>query len=312
MKIRYGIAGHETVSMSQAQLDPKFETYVRDQPRISYVQPDDPWPVRQFIASIEVMFGRRKIESIYRELKRNPFVIDEFFDAAFTATNIQPTFNTEQISKIPKQGPLVFVANHPFGVIDGMALCKIALQARGNFRILIHAMLCQDRDLAPYFLPIDFRETKAALKNNIHAKRSALEYLNQDIPILIFPAGFVSTADRRGFGRVVDAPWTTFAAKLIRDANAAVVPVFFHGQNSRRFHVASHVAEPLRMALLLNEALKKFGHSVSAEIGDPLLWDTLATFDSRQTLTDYLYEKVQVLAPTPTARKSRLIRLPRK
>ena len=154
MKIRYGIAGHETVSMSQAQLDPKFETYVRDQPRISYVQPDDPWLVRQFIAGIEIMFGRRKIESIYRELKRNPFVIDEFFDAAFTATNIQPTFNTEQISKIPKRGPLVFVANHPFGVIDGMALCKIALQARGNFRILIHAMLCQDRDLAPYFLPI--------------------------------------------------------------------------------------------------------------------------------------------------------------
>ncbi len=256
MNIGYEIAGHETVSMSQAQLDPKFETYVRDQPRISYVQPDDPWPVRQFIASIEVMFGRRKIESIYRELKRNPFVIDEFFDAAFTATRIQPAFDTEQISKIPKQGPLVFVANHPFGVIDGMALCKIALQARDNFRISIHAMLCQDRDLAPYFLPIDFRETKAALKNNIHAKRSALEYLNQDIPILIFPAGFVSTADRKGFGRVVDAPWTTFAAKLIRDANAAVVPVFFNGQNSRQFHVASHVAEPLRMALLLNEALK--------------------------------------------------------
>ena len=122
----------------------------------------------------------------------------------------------------------------------------------------------------------------------------------------------MSTADRKGFGRVVDAPWTTFAAKLIRDANAAVVPVFFNGQNSRRFHVASHVAEPLRMALLLNEALKKFGHSVSAEIGDPLLWDTLATFDSRQTLTDFLYEKVQVLAPTSTVRKSRLIRLPRK
>jgi hypothetical protein len=68
----------------------------------------------------------------------------------------------------------------------------------------------------------------------------------------------------------------------------------------------------LRMALLLNEALKKFGHSVSAEIGDPLLWDTLATFDSRQTLTDFLYEKVQALAPTPTASKSRLIRLPRR
>ena len=258
--------------MNQAQLDPKFETYLRDDPRISYVQPDDPWLTRQFITSIEVLFGRRKIESIYRELKRHPFAVEEFFDAAFTATGIQPQFNPQQVQKIPKQGPLVFVANHPFGVVDGMTLCKIALQARGNFRILIHAMLCQDRDLAAYFLPIDFRETKTALKNNIHAKRLALEYLNQDIPILIFPSGLVSTADRKGFGRVVDAPWTTFAAKLIRDANATVVPVYFHGQNSRRFHLASHVAEPLRMALLLNEVLKKFGHSVPAEIGDPLPW----------------------------------------
>ncbi|HBF64320.1 MAG TPA: hemolysin [Gammaproteobacteria bacterium] len=298
--------------MNQAQLDPKFETYLRDDPRISYVQPDDPWLTRQFITSMEVLLGRRKIESIYRELKRHPFAVEEFFDAAFTATGIQPQFNPQQVQKIPKQGPLVFVANHPFGVVDGMALCKIALQARGNFRILIHAMLCQDRDLAAYFLPIDFRETKTALKNNIHAKRLALEYLNQDIPILIFPSGLVSTADRKGFGRVVDAPWTTFAAKLIRDANATVVPVYFHGQNSRRFHLASHVAEPLRMALLLNEVLKKFGHSVRAEIGDPLPWESLTQFDSRQSLTDYLYQKVQALAPRPTRPKSRLIKLPRR
>lgn len=298
--------------MSQPQLDPKFETYLRDDPRISYVQPDDPWFIRQFITSIEVMFGRRKIEAIYRQLKRQPFSVEDFFDAAFAATEIRPQFDSAQIAKIPKQGPLVFVANHPFGVVDGMALCKIALLARGNFRILIHALLCQDRDLAPYFLPIDFRENKTALKNNIHAKRLALEYLNQDIPILIFPSGLVSTADRKGFGRVVDAPWTTFAAKLIRDAKATVVPVYFHGQNSRRFHVASHVAEPLRMALLLNEVLKKFGQDVPAEIGEPLPWSTLEHCESRQALTDFLYQKVQALAPATTPRRLKLLKFPRR
>lgn len=295
--------------MSHAQLDPKFETYVRDDPRISYAQPGDPWLIRQFITSVEVLFGRRKIEAIYRQLKSQPFAIEDFFDGAFAATNIQPSFDLNKINNIPKSGPLVFVANHPFGVVDGMALCKIALLARGNFRILIHAMLCQDRDLAPYFLPIDFRETKAALKNNIHAKRLALDYLNQDIPILIFPSGLVSTADRKGFGRVVDAPWTTFAAKLIRDANAAVVPVYFHGQNSRRFHVASHVAEPLRMAMLLSEVLKKFGHQVAAEIGDPLPWSRLEHYESRQDLTDFLYQQVQALAPTTPNRTSRTTHL---
>lgn len=259
---------------------------------------------------MEVVFGRRKIESVYRKLKEGPFVIEDFFQAAFAATGIQPSYDNAKIAAIPKTGPLVFVANHPFGVIDGMALCDMAIKARGEFRILINAMLCQDRDLAPYFLPIDFKPTKAALKNNINAKKVAQECLTKDIPIIIFPSGFVSTANKRGFGEVVDAPWTTFAAKLIRDAQATVVPVYFHGRNSRRFHLASHIAEPLRMALLLNEALKQFGKEIKADVGAPLPWSELSQFTTRQTLTDFLYQKVQDLAPTapPPTKIKRFLR----
>ncbi|MDG2145506.1 MAG: hemolysin, partial [Porticoccaceae bacterium] len=156
--------------------------------------------------------------------------------------------------------------------------------------------LCRDRDLAPYFLPIDFHETKAAVKNNLHTKKLAQECLKEDIPLLIFPSGFVSTADCKGFGTVVDAPWTTFAAKLIRDAQATVVPVHFAGQNSRIFHVASHISEPLRMALLLKEASNKFGSKIDAEIGNPLPWSDLENIGDRQELTTYLYNQVRSLA----------------
>ena len=246
---------------------------------------------------MEVVFGRRKIESVYRKLKEGPFAIEDYSQAAFAATGIQPCYDEAKLAAIPRTGPLVFVANHPFGVIDGMALCDMAIKARGEFRILINAMLCQDRDLAPYFLPIDFKPTKAALKNNISAKKVAQECLAKDIPIIIFPSGFVSTANKRGFGEVVDAPWTTFAAKLIRDAKATVVPVYFHGRNSRRFHLAAHIAKPLRMALLLNEALKQFGKEIKADVGEPLPWLKLSEFATRQTLTDFLYQKVQDLAP---------------
>ena len=296
--------------MALPQLDPRFEEYVREHPTISYAQPDDPWLVKHFISAMEVVFGRRKIESVYRTLKEGPFAIEDFFHAAFAATGIQPCYDDAKLAAIPKTGPLVFVANHPFGGIDGMALCDMAIKTRGEFRILINAMLCQDRDLAPYFLPIDFKPTKAALKNNINAKKVAQECLAKDIPIIIFPSGFVSTANKRGFGEVVDAPWTTFAAKLILDAQATVVPVYFHGRNSRRFHLASHIAEPLRMALLLNEALKQFGKEIKADVGAPLPWSELSQFTTRQTLTDFLYQKVQDLASTapPPAKKKRFLR----
>ena len=95
----------------------------------------------------------------------------------------------------------------------------------------------------------------------------------------------------------------------IRD-RATVVPVYFHGRNSRRFHLASHIAEPLRMALLLNEALKQFGKEIKADVGAPLPWSELSQFTTRQTLTDFLYQKVQDLAPTapPPTKKKRFLR----
>ncbi len=283
--------------MPLPELDPQFAEYVREDPKLTYAQPDDPWFVKHLISTIEVIFGRRQIEAIYKRLKQGPFDVKDFFTAAFEATRIEQIYNQDALADIPDTGPLVFVANHPFGVVDGMALCDMALKARGDFRILINAMLCQDKDLAPYFLPIDFRPTKAALKNNIRAKKMAQECLSNNIPILIFPSGLVSTADKIGFGRVVDAPWTTFAAKLIRDARANVVPVYFEGQNSRGFHLASHIAEPLRMALLLNEALRKFGKPIRAHIGTTLLWRELASKEGRQDLTNFLYGQVQALAP---------------
>ena len=106
----------------------------------------------------------------------------------------------------------------------------------------------------------------------------------------------VSTAGGFGFGPVVDAPWTTFAAKIIREAEATVVPVFFHGTNSRKFHIASHLAEPFRMALLIHEALSKFGESIKVAVGEPIMWETLAGQGGRTQLTDYLYQQVQNLS----------------
>ena len=281
--------------MSFAHVDPQFRSYLREPPRISYTNPDDTWFVRHFVSSIEVLLGRNKIEAVYNDLKDEQFNLTTFFSSALEKTEITAKYDLEKLQAVPKTGPLMFVANHPFGVVDGIVLCDMALRVRGDLRIMLHSLLCQDSQLAQFFLPIDFQETKQALKTNIRSKQLALEFLSQDIPVLIFPSGMVSTADKFGFGTVRDAPWTTFAAKIIREARATVVPIFFHGQNSRKFHVASHIGEPFRMAMLVHEAINKFGKTVEIEIGEPLTWERLADRGGRQQLTDYLYQKVQSL-----------------
>lgn len=281
--------------MDLVEIDPQFSAYLRDPPTLSYTNPEDSWLSRQLVSALELMFGRNKIESLYYRLKEKDFNIQTFFADALREANITVDFDAGRLAAIPNSGPLMFVANHPFGVVDGVVLCDLALRARGDLRILLNSLLCQDRQLAPFFLPIDFEETKAAQKTNIRSKQLALQHLSRDVPVLIFPSGMVSTADRFGFGRVVDGPWTTFAAKIIREANATVVPVFFHGRNSRKFHVASHIAEPLRMALLVHEALKKFGATVRVEIGRPIPWQELENRGGRAELTQFLYQRVQAL-----------------
>jgi len=174
-------------------------------------------------------------------------------------------------------------------------MCDIAARVRGDFKILINSVLCVDEDLNNHFLPVDFDQTKEAIKTNIATKQKATEAIKNGIPLVIFPSGHVSTADRFGFGKVVDAPWTTFAAKLIKESNATVVPIFFKGQNSRLFHVASHISMAFRSALLLNEARKRFGKTVEIEIGDPIPWRENEAFTKRKDLTDFLYAKVQSL-----------------
>jgi putative hemolysin len=281
--------------MTMPELDPQFSDYLVERPRLSYVQPDDGRLRKLVINGLELATGRDKLESVYRRLKDRPFAIESFFGDAISAGKIRVNHRGILPIDIDIDGPIIFLANHPFGIIDGIVLCDIAAQIRGDLRILLHSILCQDIDLAPYFLPVDFNDTKLAMKTNIRTKQLALEALTNDIPLLLFPSGMVSTAKKFGFGSVEDAPWTTFAAKLVKQSKATVVPIYFHGRNSRKYYLAAQIAQSMRTGLLMHEAINKFGSKVDVAIGEPIPWSTLEQYDHRQTLTDVLYNSVQSL-----------------
>ena len=277
--------------------------------KISYAQSTDSWLKRKVVNIVELATGRKKITDIYEQLKKEPFQIPKFFSKGIQLGQLSLKYNQEIEEQIPKSGPLVFVANHPFGIIDGLILCDIAARIRGDFRILLNNRLMKDEDLNRLFLPVDFDGTREATKRNVETKRSAQQILENGGTVIIFPSGSVATRWRFGLGPLQELPWSTFAAKIIMKSRATVVPVNFKGENSAAFHIASSISESARLSLFIREVTRRIGTTIEFKIGKPINYEEMEKLDDRKSVTEFLKEKVKGLSAIPT--KKRFLALPK-
>lgn len=205
------------------------------------------------------------------------------------------------LDNIPAKGPLILIANHPYGILDGLMMGYILSGLRGDFRIVAHRIFRRSEMLNRVILPIDFDETDAALRQNIDTRAEALRYLGQGGAIGIFPGGTVSTA-ARPFGQPRDPVWRNFTARMIAKSNATVVPIFFDGCNSRLFQVASHLHYSLRMALLIKEFRARIDEPVRVVIGHPIAPAQIgARKHDAKALMDFLRKTTYDLSPKPMA-----------
>ena len=206
---------------------------------------------------------------------------------------------------IPREGPLVLIANHPYGILDGLMMGHILSLVRGDFRILAHRIFRKAEDINRIILPISFDETKEALALNLETRKQALRYLADGGAIGIFPGGTVSTA-ARPFGRPMDPGWRSFTARMIAKSEATVVPVFFDGHNSRLFQVMSHLHTTLRMGLLIKEFRSRVNTPVEVVIGQPIPRAALDPYagDAR-AMMEFLRETTYGLSPHPLDGRAR-------
>lgn len=203
------------------------------------------------------------------------------------------------LDNIPADGPVIALANHPYGILDGLMLGHILARARGDFRILAHRVFRKAEDLNRIILPISFDETKEAVALNIDTRKTALRYLADGGAIGIFPGGTVSTASKP-FGQPMDPNWRGFTARMIAKSEASVVPIFFDGHNSRLFQLMSHLHSTLRMGLLINEFRTRVDSPVRVVVGEPIPRADLAPLakDAR-AMMDFLREATYGLSPHP-------------
>lgn len=205
------------------------------------------------------------------------------------------------LDMIPKTGPLIVIANHPYGILDGLMLGHILSQTRGDFRILAHHVFCKAPDLSRVILPISFDETKAGLDLNLRTRKTALDYLGQGGAIGIFPGGTVSTA-ATPFAQPMDPGWRSFTARMVAKSGATVVPIYFDGHTSRLFQIASHLHVTLRMGLLIKEFATRVDTPLRVAIGAPIAAERIATrAGDTKAMMDFLRKATYDLSPTPLA-----------
>ena len=203
------------------------------------------------------------------------------------------------LDNLPKNGPLVVLANHPYGILDGLMLGHILSVMRGDFRILANSVFRKAEELDRIILPVSFDDTREAIQQNLETRKTALDYLGQGGCIGIFPGGTVATA-AKPFGQPLDPGWRTFTARMIAKSGATVVPVYFDGHTSRLFQLASHLHATLRMGLLIKEFRKRVDTPVRVAIGAPIPQESIAAHagDARK-LMDFLRQATYELSPTP-------------
>ncbi|MFA5902233.1 MAG: lysophospholipid acyltransferase family protein, partial [Hyphomicrobium sp.] len=268
-------------------------------PELSYANPDDPALKRGLIRLIERAAGRDYFAPIYQRWRSETLprhdhaVIRPMLD--LIGVELQVIARAWPIAIAPGQ-PLVIIANHPYGILDGIAALALAEDLGRPFRVLINMELLKVPELEPYSLPIDFRETPEALQRNLATRNEAVRLLRDGTTIVVFPAGGVATA-RRPFGAAQELAWKPFTARMVQAARASVLPVYFEGQCGPLFHIASRISMTLRLSLLIREFRRSVGGRLVARIGDVVPFADLRHGDDRRALLAELYQRVHALSP---------------
>ena len=196
----------------------------------------------------------------YKELKQS----NNFWKKTLDILKIN--YIAENVDNIPKAGSSIIVANHPFGLLDGLIICSIICDIRKDYKILINDEVSQIDQIREYLLPIKFSTLTEDIKKNIISKKKAIEHVNSNGILITFPSGEVATSSLI-FNEANERRWKPLIGSIINKTNAEIIPVRFFGKNSLFFQTIGFVNNNLRRILFIRELLNKKNQTFKLSIG---------------------------------------------
>ena len=236
------------------------------------------------------MLGINKINRLYSEASGKEGI--DFARAVLDQLGIVVETDAGRLGFIPEKGPFVLVSNHPHGALDGLLLIVLVARIRPDVKFLGNFLLTKIDTLNEFFLPVDPFDAKNG--RNISGVRRAVEHLKAGRPLVVFPAGEVSTY-RKGFSKIEDKPWSRSVSKLILRAGVPVIPAYIEGCNSLIFHLLGKIHPMLRTVRLPLELINKKGRSVAVAFGSAVPAKLLKEIGSAESVSDFLRANVYCL-----------------
>lgn len=262
--------------------------------KASHMRPGDP----RFAVLAEVS-GLNRLERFYNEISVLPG--EDFIEALFAHLDLRLEVDPADLERVPAEGGVAIVANHPYGAIDGLALLHVLRDRRPDLKVMANFMLQQLEPLRDRFIGVNPFE-QITTRSSFQGMRQAHQHLADGGALGVFPAGEVSSY-RKDLDAVADPRWKTPVIKLIRHAGVPVVPLWFDGANSLVFQILGMVHPSLRTLQLPREMLRMHGRTVRMRIGNPLTEKELAQFTSMDALARYLRAKTYAIGSGVSVRR---------
>jgi putative hemolysin len=253
---------------------------------------------QKFIKLIELFTGKLRLKKIYEEYISESNPPQNFWNDAVKKLklNIIPHYHT--LDRIPKHGSIIIVANHAFGVVDGVSICSIVSKIRSDYKMITHKVLRQADAVKEKILPIDFSSNKKAILDNIKSRKNAEDHLKNNGLIIIFPSGTIATkSNLKKLTKADDGDWKQFTSKLAMRTNSSILPIFFEGENSYFFHVANKIGQTFRYSLMMYELKRKIGDTVNLHIGNIINNKELKEIGDLKEITKFIRKKTYELDP---------------
>ena len=242
--------------------------------------------------TIEDALGLTEMSSLYAQAMAKNQAQDSFYDTVLNTMNC--TYEVKGLDLIPKEGPVIVVANHPFGGIEGVILGSILGSIRSDFKIMANSLLGRIPQFHESMIFVNPFGGNEAITENRKGLKEAIHWVKDGGILGIFPAGEVSHF-QPSIGMIADPYWNTNIVRMAKMTNATIIPMFIHGHNSLLFQAMGLIHPRLRTMLLPREFLKRKYGNVSITVGKPIQKQLLNTFISETDCTRYIRQRTYLL-----------------